>query len=554
MQTAAGPTLPVDETKSEIEPGVKLGNYEIVSKLGAGGMGVVYLAQQIFLRSEAAIKVLSSSLTTDEEMVERFFNEARAATEIRHPGIVQVYDFGYAEDRSAYIVMEYLRGESLDGRIKRVACLDLDDALIFTRQIAGALAAAHRAKIVHRDLKPDNIFLVPDPEVPGGERIKLLDFGIAKLTENQLPNSLTRTGALMGTPAFMSPEQCTGARKVDKRTDLYSLGCILFQMLCGQPPFVRYGAGAVMAAHLYEPPPPPSSLRPMPSDIEALILRLLAKSPSERFPSAESLIETIEGLSTIPHSAVVALARPPTVETISGPPPVAQRSPSGSHAATGANAGARPTGEQTAVTSGQRALWKYAALAGGFLLAGALGAVLLTQRDAPPPVAGGVQTEVAPGTAAAVEKPSGDQPVAAAKVEEAAGAAVEQGSAATPAAPPAAAMVTVRIESNPPGAEVYRKLDSLRLGVTPLEQEWPVTPGEYVYVVRLDGYQDKEIAIAAGESQDYKVELEAKPVARKSRRRSSSSTPTSTKPSGADSPKKPAGGASSKALDPFGDM
>ena len=210
--------------------GQTLGAYTIERELGRGGMGAVYLAVHAMLGRKAAVKLLRPELSRDPSTVQRFFTEARAASAIKHPSIVEIYDFGVAPDGAAYIVMELLDGESLATRLARLGRLPVATALVFARQIATALAAAHRAGIVHRDLKPDNAFLVADPEVAGGERVKLLDFGIAKLTGDG-GVAHTTTGAIMGTPHYMSPEQCEGSRAVDHRADLYSLGCMLFQMI-----------------------------------------------------------------------------------------------------------------------------------------------------------------------------------------------------------------------------------------------------------------------------------------------------------------------------------
>src|SRR5262245_50376936 len=169
-----------------------LGSYRVTGTIGRGGMGIVYAAEHALLGRQAAIKVLQSDLSQKEEVVARFFNEARAATAIRHPGIIDVYDFGWTREGAAYLVMEFLEGETLARRSTRTP-LRWPVVLAIARQIAGALGAAHAKGIVHRDLKPDNVFLVPDPEVPGGERIKLLDFGVAKLAADTSP-TVTRTG------------------------------------------------------------------------------------------------------------------------------------------------------------------------------------------------------------------------------------------------------------------------------------------------------------------------------------------------------------------------
>ena len=269
--------------------GQTLGSYTIERELGRGGMGAVYLAVHAMLGRKAAVKLLRPELSRDPSTVQRFFTEARAASAIKHPSIVEIYDFGVAPDGAAYIVMELLDGESLATRLARLGRLPVATALVFARQIATALAAAHRAGIVHRDLKPDNAFLVADPEVAGGERVKLLDFGIAKLTGDG-GVAHTTTGAIMGTPHYMSPEQCEGSRAVDHRADLYSLGCMLFQMITGRLPFEGDGVGGIIGMHLYVAPPALRTLAPdAPAAVEALVARLLAKDPAERPASADGL-------------------------------------------------------------------------------------------------------------------------------------------------------------------------------------------------------------------------------------------------------------------------
>ena len=273
--------------------GQVIGQYRVTGVLGEGGMGIVYAAQHTLLDRPAAIKVLLPKLSGEQEIVHRFFNEARAATAIRHPGIVEVYDFGWTQDGAAFIVMEYLQGESLRARCKR-GPIRWSTSLALARQVAGALAAAHAKGIVHRDLKPDNIFLVPDSEVPGGERIKLLDFGIAKLAGPSSGQHKTRTGMVIGTPAYMAPEQCRGIA-VDGRADLYALGCILFELCTGEPPFFGEGEGDVLVAHISTPPPKMDTLASgIPKEVDSLVQRLLAKAPADRIQTADELIQLID--------------------------------------------------------------------------------------------------------------------------------------------------------------------------------------------------------------------------------------------------------------------
>jgi predicted Ser/Thr protein kinase len=287
--------------------GQTLGSYTIERELGRGGMGVVYVGRHQLLDRTAAIKVLRSQ---DQESVQRFFNEARAASAIKHPGIIEIYDYG-TTDGNAYIVMELCEGESLTQRIRRERDMPLATVLAIAKHIASTLGAAHAAGIVHRDLKPDNVFVIDDPDIAGGKRIKLLDFGIAKLASADDAPSRTRTGVIMGTPYYMSPEQCRGAGQVDHRTDLYALGCILFEMVCGRIPFRGEGTGDIIGAHLLTPPPSPTSLAPkLPPEVDALILALLAKKPGDRPQSADAVIEAIVRIAgTLSPTLVIARAQ-----------------------------------------------------------------------------------------------------------------------------------------------------------------------------------------------------------------------------------------------------
>jgi serine/threonine-protein kinase len=264
--------------------GASFGHYRVVRQLGAGGMGAVYLGQHELIGRQAAIKVLLPELSAQRGNVDRFFHEARATSVVSDPGIVQIYDFGFTDDQIAFIVMEFLDGEPLSSRLHRLVTLTPSEALRITRQAAGSLAAAHGAGIVHRDLKPDNLFLVRDPEAPGGERAKILDFGIAKLGEDDPANQkITRAGQIMGTPTYMSPEQANG-HVVDHRADVYSLGCVLFQMLTGRPPFDIPGTFGVISAHINDRPPNVTEVAPhLPPMLDPIVARCLAKKPADRF-------------------------------------------------------------------------------------------------------------------------------------------------------------------------------------------------------------------------------------------------------------------------------
>ncbi|MBV8760792.1 MAG: serine/threonine protein kinase [Deltaproteobacteria bacterium] len=291
--------------------GTVLGSYRITGELSAGGMGQVYKADHQVLPRHAAVKLLRPELTENTEIVQRFFNEAKAATAIRHPGIIEVFDFGYTDSGRAYLVMEFLEGEPLARRIDRGPLAE-GDAVQIARGIASALVAAHGKGIVHRDLKPDNIFLVPDPDVPLRERPKVLDFGIAKLGDH-MPKDLrhTVTGALIGTPLYMAPEQARAAAAIDGRADLYSLGCILYEMLVGKPPFQAEGAGELIAKHMFEEPVAPSArgIKVAPA-LEALTMRLLAKEPGDRYADADAVVGALDRVIGAPAARDARDAEP----------------------------------------------------------------------------------------------------------------------------------------------------------------------------------------------------------------------------------------------------
>ncbi|HZL19085.1 MAG TPA: serine/threonine-protein kinase, partial [Polyangia bacterium] len=279
-----------------------IGSYRVRRRLGAGGMGEVFLAEHRHIDRKAAIKVLRRELSTNEDVVARFFSEARSASRIKHPGIVEIIDCEIDQRGLAYIVMELLDGESLAHCLERVGSLDRDTSLGIVGQIASALSAAHPKGIIHRDLKPDNVFLVSTPDAETPMVVKVLDFGIAKLVAQEPgEKGRTRTGSLLGTPLYMSPEQCRGAGKVDHRTDIYSLGCILFEMVAGRPPFIRDGAGELIAAHLSEAPPDILSLEPsLQPDLGHLVMRMLAKDPDARPQTMHEVVKAVEAVLGLP--------------------------------------------------------------------------------------------------------------------------------------------------------------------------------------------------------------------------------------------------------------
>jgi serine/threonine-protein kinase len=267
------------------------GRYRIDGVLGRGGMGVVYRARHEVIDKLVAIKILLA--TEDREVVERFVNEARAATSIGNAHIVDTVDFGTLPDGATYFVMEYLEGETLAKHIKSTRFVPAERALYIAKQITQGMSAAHRAGIVHRDLKPENTFLTH--REGHDDFVKLLDFGIAKMQHAQ--NRLTRAGTIFGTPHYMSPEQAAG-REVDPRTDIYSLGVMLYEMLSGKVPFDAENPMGLLTQHLYSEPVPltlfPDLPQPISGPLDAVVLKCLAKSPDERYATMGDLGADLE--------------------------------------------------------------------------------------------------------------------------------------------------------------------------------------------------------------------------------------------------------------------
>ena len=286
------------------------GKYRLDAFLSGGGMGAVYRATHVMLGKAVAVKLIKPELVTSPEIARRFQREARAATHLSHPNIVAVHDLGQTEDGTLYIAMELVHGPSLKEVIRTTGPLEPRRIVHILRQVASALELAHRNNIVHRDLKPHNIMLARDND--GNEVAKLLDFGIAK-TFDDAATQLTKTGFALGTPQYMSPEQALG-KDVDGRSDLYSLGIILYEMLVGQVPFTDPSTPAVLIKHVNEPAPPPSGRRPdlaIPPGLEAMALRCLEKDPAQRFQTAEEFAAALDGVLESPGVSVTADA--PTV-------------------------------------------------------------------------------------------------------------------------------------------------------------------------------------------------------------------------------------------------
>jgi eukaryotic-like serine/threonine-protein kinase len=281
-----------------VEIGQLFGNYRMVRLLGEGGFGEVYLVENPLIGRRAAVKVLHTALAQEAELVRRFLNEARAASAIRHPNIIDVLDAGGTADGAPYILMEFLEGVSLQKRLEDRGRLALPQVLDIARQAGSALSAAHAAGIVHRDLKPENLFLVPDTGAPGGEKVKVLDFGIAKIKHGSSSGGTVKTqsGVIMGSPAYMSPEQCKDSADVDLRSDVYSFATILYEMLAGGTPHVAATGTEMLVMHLTATPRPLRELAAdVPAHVEAAIMRGLARARDDRFDGMTSFLEALQG-------------------------------------------------------------------------------------------------------------------------------------------------------------------------------------------------------------------------------------------------------------------
>jgi serine/threonine-protein kinase len=264
----------------------RLGPYRLVRKLGQGGMGEVYLAEHRLLKRPCAVKLIRPERASDPQLLQRFEREVQATARLSHPNTVEIYDYGHAADGTFYYAMEYLPGLNLQELVERHGPLPPGRSVGLLRQVCGALREAHAAGLIHRDIKPGNVIVCDRGGTP--DVAKLLDFGLARDVSGSAAE-LTQDGVITGTPAYMAPEQASGA-SVGARADIYALGGVAYFLLTGRPPFAGPSAMKVLAAHLYEPPAPPSQHCPdVPADLDTVVLRCLAKAPADRFPDMASV-------------------------------------------------------------------------------------------------------------------------------------------------------------------------------------------------------------------------------------------------------------------------
>ena len=484
--------------------GEVLGNYRVLEKLGQGGMAEVFRAEHVLLGSQVAIKVLLREVSRQKTLVERLCNEARITANIHHRGIVRTFDFGRCPNRRPYLVMEYLDGDSLRDRLRKQTRLPLSIALAYTRQLASALGAAHAVGIVHRDLTPANIFLVDDPELADIERVRILDFGIAKhcagaaheaqfaprgragsvFPANLPTRSITLEGVMLGTPHYMSPEQCRASRNIDRRSDLYSLGCVMYRMLLGRPPFAGRSKPDVYRAHINDVPCDPSQVDPaIPRDVGAIILRLLAKNPAERFNDAAELSQALDRAAyRLQHGG-------PALRSAAG----------GRVAAAGAGTRRRSKPEtdltwsrlsRKDVLPEPGAPWwrSVTAIVGGALCLLVLLGFFASRAGQPASAASLDPAAVSARAPALLSEPT--PPV---------GEAI--------AAPAELEPVELAITSEPPGADVYQMPESVRIGTTPFVVKVPrkvprdpdATDGDLVLFLEKPGFRTAELVIDSGE-------------------------------------------------------
>jgi len=438
--------------------------YRILSKLGMGGMGTVYVAEHVALGKRVAVKVLKEEVSRDPSMAKRFEQEAVAASRIGQENIVDVTDFGRTPEGSLYFVMEYLEGRTLADLLQRERVLPVSRACHILAQICEAIEAAHARGIVHRDLKPHNVVLLDRPGHP--DFVKVLDFGISKMGWRQEP--ITEQGAILGTPEYMAPEQASG-ESVDPRTDIYALGVMAYELVTGTLPFRGDHSVATMLKHINEAVEPPRHRRPdlgIPEELEQAILKALSKKADDRPQTVTQLRLAIARHIAGPIPLSTPVANPPNIPTIPGTPAhlatpngVERSSPSpatpsrisGPHPAvfTPLPQSSRAPDEPFADTLyrvPRRSPWPLLGALGGLGAIAGVAVLLATGRSAP--------------------GPEPVQPPATVPVETATPVPVP-----APAPPPPAAPEKLAVRSMPEGATVFR--GSEKLGQTPMDLERP---------------------------------------------------------------------------------
>ena len=477
------------------------GRYRIEKQIGEGGMGVVYMATHTVLQKKLALKVLRGDGSKDAETVQRFMQEAQAATSIGHQNIIDISDFGRLPDGCVYFVMEYLDGVSLSDMIKDGGSVPMSQAVHILRQIASALEAAHARGIVHRDLKPDNIIVIrrgADPHF-----VKVLDFGVAKV--GGAASKLTKTGMVFGTPHYMSPEQAAG-HSVDQRTDIYALGVIMYEMFSGKVPFDADTFMGILSKHMFEPPPRPTDVKGASlGTLEAVILRSMEKNPDQRYLSMSELIEDLDTVAaggTVELGGRAGVAPPGNLADALEPATVAEMSPA-----------KRPSGILLIVAAAIALLVAGTVVGGAvFFLTDEEGGQALAQ-DETPTVSAEPATQQEPTPAEAEQGSGGQGSGGQGSGGQGSGGQGSGGQAATaqvpsenPSAPPVPAPVAmVRLSTDPEGAEVL--LDDVMVGNTPVDVPRP-TSGTQSITLRMRGYRPANVQLSPQSSDALNLTLE----------------------------------------------
>ncbi|MBE7451309.1 MAG: protein kinase [Kofleriaceae bacterium] len=502
--------------------GQTIGNYQVRQKLGEGGMGAVYMAEHPHIGKKVALKVLHSEFAANPDVVARFFNEAKAVNDIGHPNIVDIVDYGVlttgpSGEGLVYFIMEFLPGITLTELIRREAPMAPERALSICLQVADALSASHKCNIVHRDLKPDNIILIQR----GREKdfVKLLDFGIAKLTGDQPGSRRTRTGLVMGTPAYMSPEQCEGRGNVDHRADVYALGIVLYEMITGRVPFYGDGYGEVLVQHLTQAPAPPSTIRGLiPPHVEQVILKALEKRPEMRFPTMDEMskalldpvgyVESHGGIANFLSTPITPSDEPVAPVSRLTPSPISRLTPVPGSVTTPTTLGAA-AGQVAGAGGSKKGLFiglGVAAVAAAVVAVIVLGGGGSKKNDD----AGGEVATGLTGTGGSAAATGGTTASAGGSDTGAGTASGGDTGAGTASGSAVTGEVTVSVTSSPKGAFVLFGDDPRPKGKTPLKLKVPAADAEVEISVELPGYESELRKVRLSGNVDLEVALEKK--------------------------------------------
>ncbi|MDX2090796.1 MAG: protein kinase [Kofleriaceae bacterium] len=540
-----------------------IGNYRVLQKIGTGGMGAVYLAEHPLIGKRIALKVIHRELANNKEVVQRFFQEARAVNKIGNEHIVEVHDFGVTPEGDHFYIMEYIDGRTLASVLTRERAVPIMRALHIGAQIANALGAAHSCGIIHRDLKPDNIMLVQrlgDPDF-----VKVLDFGLAKMFQAGGAAAVqTAIGVLLGTPQYMSPEACESKRDVDHRTDIYALGVLLFQMMTGVLPFDGDTMGEVLVKQVTQLPPAPRGLNPtIPPSVEQILLRCLAKAPDARFPTMNALRDALlDPEAYLSASPPIAAARsvapgqaPADARQVMAAAEARTRMMKEQSAAGVAVPAGSPSAQRTIVYDGAapivaprppgmplpaepklntmriatpagyssaapKRVWPIVLAVGVVLgIGGGVMAVMRFGKGRATETSEAATSQTGSGsgsgaqTATGAQAGTGAQAATGAQAGSAQAGPAQTGSAGTGAtgagatgAAPAAGFVRLSLDSNPTGATVYGP-DGAELGKAPISIDWKPSPDPVKLVFKLRGYRDKPVDVTVTKNTFMQAEL-----------------------------------------------